>query len=119
MRLNWGCGERPARGWVNSDVRDLPGIDLCCDIRDGLPTPGGYFDYVVSIHALQMLAYAELLPALAELRRVIRPGGTPRLALPDLDRAITAYRSNDHRYFCVPDEDEATIGGKLVAHILW
>jgi SAM-dependent methyltransferase len=119
MRLNWGCGERPARGWVNSDVRCLPGVDLCCDIREGLPTPTGCFDYVVSVHALQMLAYTELVPVLRELRRVLRPGGILRLALPDLDRAIAAYTNGDYRYFCVPDEDERTIGGKLVAHVLW
>src|SRR4051794_6450920 len=84
MRLNWGCGERPARGWVNSDVRCLLGVDLCCDIRQGLPTPTDCFDYVVSIHALQMLAYTELVPVLRELRRVLRKGGVLRLTVPSV-----------------------------------
>ena len=118
-RLNWGCGERPARGWVNSDLRCLPGVELCCDIREGLPAPSAAFDAVVSIHALQMLGYTELVPALRELRRVLRPGGVLRLALPDLERAIAAYLRSDHDYFCIPDDDETTIGGKLIAHVLW
>jgi len=119
QRLNWGCGERPAEGWVNSDLRPLPGVDLCCDIRQGLAVASGTFDVVVSIHALQMLAYDELVDALSELRRVIRAGGVLRLALPNLETAIAAFQRGDHRYFCIPDEDEATIGGKLIAQVLW
>jgi len=119
QRLNWGCGERPAHGWVNSDVRRLPGVDVCCDIRDGLALASGTFDLVVSIHALQMLAYTEIVPALSELRRVICHGGMLRLALPNLETAIAAYERGDHRYFCIPDEDERTIGGKLIAQVLW
>jgi len=36
-RLNWGCGPEPIPGWINSDRLDARGVDLCCDIRDGLP----------------------------------------------------------------------------------
>ena len=63
-RLHWGCGDRAAPGWVNSDRRRLPGVDLCGDIRDGLDVPDGRFDYAVSIHALQMVQHLELVPVL-------------------------------------------------------
>ena len=36
-RLNWGCGEHPEPGWINSDIKDGPGIDLSCDHRAGSP----------------------------------------------------------------------------------
>src|ERR671925_461581 len=36
-RLNWGCGDYPERGWVNSDIKEGPGIEISCDIREGLP----------------------------------------------------------------------------------
>lgn len=52
-RLNWGCGPRPAEGWINSDVRAAPGVDLSCYIRDGLPLPDRSVDYAVALHALQ------------------------------------------------------------------
>ena len=87
-RLNWACGPKPAPGWINSDRIAAPGIEVSCDVRSGLPVPDGYFDYAVSIHGLQDLAYLDVVPALRELRRVLRPGGVLRLALPDLDRAI-------------------------------
>ncbi len=118
-RLNWGCGPEPPRGWVNSDLLAGPGIDLSCDIRDGLPVPDDAFDQVVSIHALEQIPYLELATVLAELRRVLRPGGTLRLALPDLDRAIAAYLRDDHRYFHVPDHEVRSIGGKLSVQMTW
>jgi len=118
-RLNWGCGDHTAPGWINSDIKNDPGIDLVCDIRDGLPIEDASLDYVVSIHALPEIPYEELVPTLEELRRVLKPDGVLRLALPDLDKGIRAYLANDRDYFVVPDEDAASIGGKLVTQILW
>jgi SAM-dependent methyltransferase len=118
-RLNWACGPKPAPGWINSDRIAAPGIELSCDVRTGLPVPDGYFDYAVSIHGLQDLAYLDVVPALRELRRVLRPGGVLRLALPDLDRAIEAYLCGDARYFYIPDDEVRSPGAKLVVQAIW
>ncbi len=118
-RLNWGCGEHPEPGWVNSDVKEGPGIDVSCDIRAGLPLDNASFDYVVSIHALPMISYPDLVPVLQELRRLLRPGGVLRLCLPDVDRGIRAYQAGRRDYFLVPDEEARSLGGKFVVHMLW
>jgi SAM-dependent methyltransferase len=118
-RLNWGCGEYPGPGWINSDIKQTDGIDISVDIRDGLPLEDASFDYVVSIHALPELPLMDQLIALRELHRVLKPGGVLRLALPDLDKGIKAYMENDRDYFLIPDEEAASIGGKLVTQLLW
>ena len=118
-RLNWGCGSWVEPGWINSDMKDLPGIDIACDIREGLPLPDGSIDYIVSIHSLPELPYDDLVPALKELRRVLKPSGVLRLGLPDLEKAIDAYRRGDKSYFLVPDEHARTIGGKLAVQMVW
>jgi SAM-dependent methyltransferase len=118
-RMNWGCGEHPDPGWINSDIKDAPGIDISCDIRDGLPLSDDSLDYIVSVHALVEVPFGEVVDALAELRRVLRPGGVLRLVLPDLVKGIKAYLENDRDYFVVSDEDAASIGGKLVTQLLW
>src|SRR5262245_55610801 len=118
-RLNWACGEWIAPGWINSDIKDVPGADFSCDIRDGLPLADGALDYVVSIHTLPELPLAEQVPALSELRRVLREGGVLRLVLPDLVKGVDAYRSGDRSYFLVPDEDMETLGGKLITQLVW
>ena len=118
-RLNWGCGMHPLPGWINSDVKQGPGIDLSCDIRDGLPLADESIDYVVSIHALPEVPYPDLVPTLAELRRVLRPEGVLRLALPNLENAMDAYRSGDRDYFLIPDTDMRSLGGKLITQLMW
>ena len=118
-RLHWGCGSKPMPGWINSDLVQAPGIDLSGDIRDGLELPDRSVDYAVAIHALQDLPWADIPVALKELRRVLKPGGVLRLALPDMDRAIAAYQRGDAGYFYVPDEHAESVGAKLVTQLIW
>lgn len=118
-RLNWGCGACGEPGWINSDQKEGRGVDLSCDIREGLPLETDSIDYVVSIHALPEVPYPGLVPVLQELRRVIKPGGVLRLALPDLERGIQAYLRKDRDYFLIPDEDMQSLGGKLILQLIW
>ena len=118
-RLNWGCGQHVAPGWINSDVKDEPGVDLVADIRQGLPLASGSIDCAVSVHALPEFSYPELVPVLEELRRVLKPGGTLRLALPDLQRGIDAYLRGDEDYFKVGKDEVSSLGGRFVVQMLW
>ena len=118
-RLNWGCGPTPPDGWINADLLCAPGIVLSGDIREGLALADASIDYAVAIHALQDLQYGDVVPALRELRRVLKPGGVLRLALPDLERSIEAWLRGDAGYFYIPDADTVSIGGKLIVQTIW
>jgi len=118
-RLNWGCGGHTLPGWINCDRKEGAGIDLTCDIADGLPLQAGSMDYVVSVHALPEVPYDRLVPVLRELRRVIKPGGVLRLCLPDLLKGVRAYERGDRDYFLVPDADAKSLGAKLVTQLIW
>ena len=119
VRLNWGCGDHTRPGWINSDIKEGPGIDLVGDIRRGLPLASESVDYAVSVHALPELSYPELVPALEELLRVLKPQGVLRLVLPDLDKAVRAYAAGDEDYFALVAGDATTPGGRFVTQILW
>lgn len=119
QRMNLGCGPFPADGWLNCDRLARAGVDLRADLRDGLPLRDACLDYVSCVHVLQDLAYYDVAPLLRELHRVLRPDGVLRLVLPDLERALHAFRERDAAYFHVPDRDARTLGGKLVTQIVW
>jgi SAM-dependent methyltransferase len=118
-RLNIGCGPALAPGWLNADKQPYAGLDACGDLCAGLPLPAASIDAIVAMHVLQDLAWGELPAALAEIRRLLKPGGALRLGLPDLDRAMDAYRRGDGAYFFVPDSDARSLGAKLVTQIIW
>jgi predicted SAM-dependent methyltransferase len=118
-RLHWGCGPITPFGWVNSDIEPHAGVEVVADIRGGLPLPNAYFDYIVSIHALPELPYSDLDQALSELHRLLKPGGTLRLGLPDMDKAIRAYQAADLDYFLIGDDVVRTPAGKMIVQLTW
>jgi ubiquinone/menaquinone biosynthesis C-methylase UbiE len=118
-RLNWGCGPITSYGWVNSDIQAWPGVDIVADIRAGLPVAGDSFDYIVSIHALPEIPYCDLDRTLSELHRVLKPGGVLRLGLPDMDKAINAYRAQDIDYFLISEEEVKCLSGRMIVQLLW
>ena len=118
-RLNWGCGKSTAQGWLNSDRNPGPRVDVVGDIRHGLPLEDSSINYITSQHALQEVPFPDLVLALEELRRILKPDGVLRLVVPNLDRGIDAYLGGERDYFPVPDEDARSLGGKFIVHILW
>lgn len=118
-RLNWGCSGHVADGWINSDIKQNRSINHTSDIRVGLGLLSDSIDYAVTIHALPEIPYAELIPVLEELRRVLKPGGVLRVAVPDLDKGIQAYQQGKKAYFPIPDEDMKSLGGKFALHLIW
>ena len=118
-RLHWGCGSWRPAGWINSDQKEGPGIDISCDIRDGLPLDTDSIDCAVSIHALPEVPYPDLIPVLRELRRVLKPNGVLRLGLPDLDKTIRAYLRKDRDFFQIPNEEATSFGAKFIVHLIW
>ena len=69
--------------------------------------------------ALQDLPYPDVVPALRELRRVLKPDGVLRVAVPDLEHSIKAWCRGDAAYFYIPDVDARSVGSKLIVQAIW
>ena len=119
-KLHWGCGPITPYGWVNSDIQHYPGVDVVADVLHGLPFADNEFDIIVAIHVLPEIPYRDMDATLRELYRVLKPGGTLRLSLPDLEKAVLAWRNRDIDYFfLIPDEQIKTLTGKMIVQLLW
>jgi len=90
-RLHLGCGEQALDGWLNADlVVSIPGV-VQIDARRRLPFADDSFDLVFSEHLIEHFTYEEGERLLAELLRVLAPGGVVRLATPDMCFLVDLY----------------------------
>ncbi|MDR0466166.1 MAG: glycosyltransferase [Deltaproteobacteria bacterium] len=89
--LNLGCGNAFHSDWVNLDVSSSNPAVLAYDLHLGIPFADDSFDVVYHSHVLEHLErpYAEHL--LRECFRALKPGGTLRVAVPNLEAAVRAY----------------------------
>jgi predicted SAM-dependent methyltransferase len=91
--LNLGCGKRFHPDWVNVDFCACAPEVLACDLSQGLPFPDADFDVVYHSHVLEHFPRQHGLGFLRECRRVLKPGGILRCAVPDLEAMARLYLS--------------------------
>jgi predicted SAM-dependent methyltransferase len=97
LRLHLGSGDALKVGWINVDIH--PSADLRLDVRRRWPFAGGRAAEVYAEHLFEHLAWpGEAEHFLAEARRVLKPGGTLRLSVPDMARHVRAYVEVDESF---------------------
>jgi predicted SAM-dependent methyltransferase len=82
-RLHLGCGDRVVQHWLNVDVSNSDhDVDL---LAKRLPWATNTFNVIVSQHLIEHLDMnTELIPLMAELRRILKPMGEAWLSCPNL-----------------------------------
>lgn len=91
--LDVGCGLNTHVEFINLDHVWHPGIDVCWDLVTGLPFADSRLRGIFSEHCLEHFPLAETEIILREMRRVLAPGGTLRLVVPDGELYLRAYVS--------------------------
>jgi SAM-dependent methyltransferase len=82
------------------------------DLRRGIPFPDSSADAVYHSHVLEHLDRNMVPRFLAEIKRVLRPGGIHRIVVPDLELQARAYLSSLERALDDPalgDEHETRV----------
>lgn len=94
--LHVGCGKQRLEGWINADVH--PGADLIVFLERKLPFFENSLRRIFMEHVLEHVPYRTGVSFLREVRRVLRPGGVIRIAMPDLDDLIDGYQKDWRRF---------------------
>ncbi|HWU61095.1 MAG TPA: methyltransferase domain-containing protein [Ensifer sp.] len=91
MKLHLGCWHRYIPGFVHVDLCDMPHIDHKTSI-DSLPMiETGSAELVYSSHSFEYFDRQQAPVVLSEWRRVLKPGGVLRLAVPDFEALVRLY----------------------------
>jgi hypothetical protein len=87
VKVNFGCGDRYASGWVNVDHQGMPHRkDVTLDVRNPLPWDKE-IHYAYVGHLLEHLFVDEVIVFLQRLRAAMQPGGFLMVVGPDVIRA--------------------------------
>lgn len=81
MKLNVGGGHKVIEGYLNVDLADT--ADLQSDVRS-IPLPDEEAEEIIAIHIVEHLERWDVPGALREWYRLLKPGGTLIIELPDL-----------------------------------
>ena len=90
--LDVGCGSHVHDNFINLDYGWHPGIDICWDITRGIPLPDNAVRGIFTEHCLEHLTLQQTdQVVLPEFFRVLKPGGTVRIIVPDGELYLTRY----------------------------
>jgi len=109
LRLHLGCGTIRSKEWVNID---LTGGDLRLNLCWTLPFPDASVSHVYSANTFEHLDYhTSAQRLLSEIHRVLVPGGTARLVMPDIGAFAREYVGGNKQFFKEYDERRPEFAG--------
>ena len=89
--LNLGCGATFHPEWINIDLVSTTPEVRAVDVRQALPFAADSFDAVYHAHVLEHFEAQAGQKLLRECLRVLKPGGTLRVVVPDLEQISELY----------------------------
>lgn len=84
MKLYVGSRNYKPEGYVTVDIDPTNKPDIVADIRDMSGVADASCEEVVAGHVLEHIDWPDSFAAMAEFARVLQPGGTVKIAVPDM-----------------------------------
>lgn len=92
MKIHLGCGKRRLPGFVHIDP-DEATKPAYVGSAEHIPVDDNVASLLYFSHGLEHVRKRDVPAAVAEFRRVLRPGGTLRLSVPDFEVLVELYLS--------------------------
>jgi ubiquinone/menaquinone biosynthesis C-methylase UbiE len=91
MKLHIGSGDKILKGFVNVDIRNLPGVDVVTDIHDLSLFEGDDIELIYCSHVLEHVPRFKYMDILQNWYSILKIGGKLRLAVPDIESVFKHY----------------------------
>lgn len=102
MKLNIGSYSIVFPGWLNIDYRNDPWLYnhahshgcafVSMDVTGGLPFADSSVDFIHCSHMIEHITFREAEKFMVSCRRILKPGGVMRLAVPSLALMVAMYQ---------------------------
>lgn len=104
----------PVQGFETLSMFDFININYVCNLNRRLPFKANTFDLIYASHVIEHIVWYKVPDVLKELHRIIKPGGSIEVWVPDgykLAKALVEYEEQgtksahlDGYYECMPDD---------------
>lgn len=111
MHLNLGCGKTKLPGYINIDCNPMVEPDMVHDISIIFPFDADSIDEIRAHDVLEHVPTLSTMPVIAEIWRILKPGGIFDVQVPDAEHGQGAFMDPTHinfwtegrfLYFCNP-----------------
>jgi predicted SAM-dependent methyltransferase len=90
LKLHLGCGEKHIDGYINIDIRYMPGVDKVDDVKFLRSFAENSVDVIYCCALLEHFSRWEYMLVLKRWYDLLKPGGVLRLSVPDF-RALSEH----------------------------
>ncbi len=93
VNVNLGCGSNIVEGFINIDCVRPSNADKNFVLGDvlNIPLKDNSVDYIIMDQVLEHIAMADIVPALHQIRRVLKVGGRCVIIVPDFEDAVRSW----------------------------
>ena len=108
--LQIGCGYNIYDDFINMDIEWKPNVipwDISTISKDNYPIANDSLDGIYTEHCLEHIPFESTKDNLKEFYRILKPGGTVRIAVPDGELFIDAYvKAKKGENYSIPHPEE-------------
>ena len=94
MKLHLGCGKRYLEGYIHVDIAEFEHIDYQLPIDDLSNFKDNTVEEIYASHVLEYFDRNDVIHVLTEWKRVLKPSGILRLAVPNFPKLVEVYQSS-------------------------
>ena len=94
-KIHLGCGKRYLDGYIHVDIHPHSHVDFVSSIDKLDMFHDGCANIIYASHCIEYFDRDEIIEVLIEWRRVLAPGGTLRLAVPNFKALTEVYKETN------------------------